>query len=68
MVLADAEPKRTDNRDHVPRKGKATGALEHRDERRMSRYIPPLVVNTGALITAPETHHLFADGRVLIYG
>ncbi len=30
--------------------------------------LSPLVIYTGALITAPETHHLFADGRVLIYG
>ena len=105
MILADTEPKRTDNRDHVPRKGKGDDALEHRDERCTSRYIVsreasrgedrpeihrklpgvtnahggiPLVVfnvNHGQIrprgvrgITAPETHRLFADGRVLIYG
>ena len=30
--------------------------------------LSPLVIYTGALITAPETHRRFADGRVLIYG
>ena len=54
MILADTEPKRTDNRDHVPRKGKATGALEHRDERRTSRYIVSREASRGE--DRPEIH------------